>query len=321
MCLNMLMPNTVAANPVKPTQNQTHHVRTFFASIAGTIAVYLIISSVSIIWLNQTISNTSVYVNTVAPLVQKPAIQNFIAQKVANEIVDNVPMQNLVEALLSYNQLNPNQSAIQVKNQLNSIIESDVLGIVKSTSFANLWRNTNQTAHSELISQINSDSDQLELDLSPTINGVINELKSSQLSAVANQIVINPNSGKLDIKGSGVSKVHHYYKLFQEGTVAIIVAAVIAIILAIWLSVHHAKTARRILIGTGILALLQALLLEAPAYININNSNQVTQNAAKAFALAIFHNLQLASLIIGIVCIVAALGSKLFSHLSHKQGK
>jgi hypothetical protein len=312
------MPNTVAANPVPPPPIHSHHVRTFFASIAGTIAVYLIIASVSIIWLNQTITNTSVYVNTVAPLVEKPAIQNFIAQKVATEIVDNAPLQNLAATLLTYSQLNPNQTAAQVKSQLTTIIESDVLAIVRSSSFAALWRNTNQTAHAQLISQLNSGSNQLQLDLSPAINGVINELKSSQLSPIASQISINPNSGKLDIKNSGVAKAHRYYKLFQEGTIAVVAAAILAIILAVWLSVHHAKTARRILIGTGILSLLQALVLEAPALIKFKGTDTISQNAAKVFVVAIVHNLLIASLIIGIICIMVAIGSKIYSHLRRK---
>ena len=306
--------NTKTQNPV---QSKSHKVRTFFSAIAGIIAIYLILASVTVVWLNQTLTNTNTYVNTVAPLVKKPAIQSFIAQKVSDQIINNAPTQNLATTLLPASELSANQTPSQIKSMLSPVIQSDVLQIVKSNSFATLWKNTNQTANAELVSQLNGNSGQVQLDLSPAVNGVINELKASQLSPVANKISISPNTGKLDIKNSGVSKVHHYYKLFQAGTIAIVVCAVLAVLLSILLSIHHAKTIRRILVGVGILALLQALALEAPRYITTKGMDQVTQNAVRAFAEAIFHNLQLANLILGIVCILGAIGSKVYVKYRH----
>ena len=65
--------------------------------------------------------------------------------------------------------------------------------------------------------------------------------------------------------------------------------------------------------GIGIISLLQALILEAPAFINLKDNDPVTNNAIKAFAEAIFHNLLIANLVIGIVCIVAAISSKIYA--------
>ena len=302
-------------NTPNPATPKSHKVRTFFASIAGIVAIYLIFSSIAIIWLNQTITNTSVYVNTVAPLVTKPAIQNFIAQEVTNDIVSSAPTQNLANALLSPSELNASLSDSQLVALIKPVLQSTVLQIVRSASFAALWRNTNQTAHAELISQLNNNSNQLDLNLNPAINGVINELKSSRLSTIASQVSVSPNTGNLDIKNSGVSKVHRIYKLFQEGTIALLVIALLFFGLSIWLSVHHAKTLRRILIGSGILALIQALILEAPAVIPLKGSNQITQNAIRAFAEAILHNLQLANLLIGVIFILIAIASKIYSKL------
>lgn len=300
------------------TQTKTHKVRTFFAAIAGIVAIYLILASITVIWLNQTLTNTSTYVSTVTPLVTKPAIQNFISQKVTTQLLSNAPVQNLATALLPASELNGTQTTVQLEALLKPVIESDVLQIVQSPSFSTLWINTNKTAHAQLISQLNNNSGQITLDLSPAINGVISELKATQLGSLANKINVSPNAGKLDIKSSSISKVHHFYKLFQEGTVAIVIVTILAIGLSIWLSVHHAKTARRILFGTAILSLVQALLLEVPRLVTLPNSNQATQAAAKAFIEAIFHNLQIASLVVGVVCLVAAVGSKLYVKYHHK---
>ncbi|HUC79214.1 MAG TPA: hypothetical protein VMQ58_03150 [Candidatus Saccharimonadales bacterium] len=292
---------------------QTHKLRTFFAAIAGIVAIYLILASVTVVWLNSTVTNTSDYVNTVAPLVKKPAIQNFVAEKVTDQLLSNAPLQDLANSLLPASDLANNPSVAQIKAQLQPIIQSTVLQIVQSQSFATLWRNTNQTAHAALINQINNNDGQIQLNLHPAITGVVNDLRGTKLNVVATKVTIKPDTGVLNIKSTGISKVHRYYKLFQTGTIAIVIAAILSAILAVWLSIHHSKTARRILIGVGVISLLQALLLEAPTFVNLKGNDPVTQDAIKAIAEAILHNLQLASLIVGIICILAAIASKVYS--------
>jgi hypothetical protein len=304
---------SIQTNKQNPSQIQTHKIRTFFASIAGIIAIYLILASVTVIWLNRTLTNTPTYVSTVAPLVKKPAIQNFIAQKVTNQILQNAPTQDLANSLLSPSELSGKPTPNQLKAKLTPIINADVISIVSTESFATLWKNTNTTAHEQLINQLNSNSGEVQLNLNPAITQVVNELKSSKLSSVAPNITVSSTTGNLDIKNSGLKKAHRYYKLFQEGTVAIVVAAILMAALAVWLSVNHAKTIRRILMGVGILALLEVLILEIPQILTLGGTDQTTEGAARAFSAAIFHNLIIANLILGILCIGGAIGSKLYS--------
>jgi hypothetical protein len=77
-----------------------HRVRTTFASLFGILAVLLIMSSVVSIWLNRTLTDTNTFVGVIAPLAQKPEIQNFVAQKASEELVKNAPTQDLANALL-----------------------------------------------------------------------------------------------------------------------------------------------------------------------------------------------------------------------------
>lgn len=296
------------------TQIKTHKVRTFFASIAGIVAVYLVLASMTVVWLNRTLTDTTTYVNTVAPLVTKPAIQNFVSQKVTEQLLNNVSPQDLAAALLPAAQLTGAQTTDQLKTLLEPVIKANVLQIVQSPSFALLWRTTNQTAHASLVSQLNdSSTEQLTLDLTPTINGVIAELKTTQLSSVIDKINVTPDAGKLTIKNSNLPRFRQYYELFQAGTIAIVVVTILALTLAIGLSVHHAKTVRRILFGVGILALFQALILAAPSFVSLPGNDPVTQGAAKAVVQVLVQNLLIASLVVGGVCIVAAVSSKLYA--------
>jgi hypothetical protein len=307
--------------PKEPhTVVKKHKVRSFFSAVSAIAGIYLILSSISVIWLNRTLTNTPTYVDTVAPLVTKPAIQKYIAQEVTTAILKNSPTQNLASALLPTSEAASNLNVNQLNDLMRPIIEADAVKIVQSPSFASLWRNTNETAHAAFISQLNNNSGEIDLNLSPAITGLINELNTSQLSALAGHISVTPNTGKIAIKSNNIVQAHHYYRLYEASTYGVVIAAAIAIGLAILLSSKRAQLARRILLWTGILALFQASVLSTPSFLSFSGNNVITKDAVKAFAQAIFHNLLIANLVIGIICVAAGAGSMIYIHLKkHKK--
>ncbi len=321
----MVMVNTTKNTPTKNSSKvpaktpvvQHHRVRTFFASIAGAIAVYLILASVTVVWLNRTLTDTNTFVATVGPLASKPAVQNFVAEKVADQIVQNAPTQDLANQLLPASQIK-GQTPDAIRRQLESVVQSSVRQIIASPSFQTLWENTNRSAHAALVSQLNNANvSSISLDLSPAINGVVTELKTTQLKPIAKAIKIKPDTGKLDIKSDKISRIHDYYQKFKEATLAIVALAALMVALTIWLSVHHGKTARRILMSTGVLAIVQGLALTAPSVVKLPGNDVAAQAAARAIAGSLLHNLQIASFAIGAVCIIAAVGSMLYVKYRH----
>jgi len=307
----------MANNPKAKAASQTphsHKVRTFFASVFGVIGVYLIISSISVIWLNQTLTNTNVYVKTVSPLVTKPAIQNFIAAKVADQITKNAPVQDIAASFLPPSVI-ASEPSTQIQQQVNKVIQQNVLKVIQSPNFATLWESTNRAAHQAVVQQLNSGNlTSITLDLSPAINGVVSDLKTTQLApAVAHINLAGKNNGVIVIKSKNLAHIHQYYQWFKEGTLAVVLLAILAVAASIWLSVHHGKTARRILFASGILLILQGLILEAPAFITVPSGDPTMEAAAKAFAGVLVHNLQVASLALGVIFVIAAVGSKLYA--------
>jgi hypothetical protein len=301
------------SKPQTPQTTQPHHrVRTFFASLFGILAISLVLSSLVIVWLNRTLTDTNTYVKTVAPLATKPAVQVFIAQKASDELVKNAPIDDLAKALLPAGQ-DSGKTVDQLKLLLQPIIYNNVLKVVQAPAFVTLWENTNQTAHAAFIKQINSGSPSITLDLNPTVTGVINQLKTTQLAQFSDKIDTKPDSAKIDLAGSGIEKAHKYYQDFQKATWFIVALTTLCLVLAVIISVHHLKTLRRMLFGTGILTLLFAFSIWATSYISVGNSNDlVTKNAIVAIVQTLLHNLQLASVIIGVVCIAGGVGLKIY---------
>ena len=306
--------------PTNTTTTKPHHpVRTVFASLLGALAVLLILFSVFAVWLNRTLTDTPTYVAVVGPLATKPEIQNFVATKVSEALVKNAPTQDLANALLPNDPQKAAKTNEQLKVALEPVVYKNVMQVVSSEQFATVWQNTNQTAHAELVKQLSSDSDQLTLDLHPILINVVGQLKTTQLGQFSDQIEISPDAGKLNLKSSGIDKAHSYYKLFQRATIAIVVAAIAAFALAIVISVDHAKTLRRILMMTGVSSLLVAFAVQLPSLIIIKGTGDVTQKAIVVITQSTLHNLQLASIIIGVLCIAVAVGSKIYSKAHTKK--
>lgn len=294
-------------------QPQKHHVRTAFASLLGVIALALILASILAGWLNRTLIDTNLYVKAVAPLAAEPEVQNFVAQKTSDSLLKKPgSAQGLAPLFLKPEEIKaktPDQLAVSVEQS----IKESVLQVAGSEQFATLWRETNRSAHTQLISQINSSSNELTLDLQPLVVGALDQLKNTKLKPIAASIPVQPATGKLNIKGTAFDKANKFYNTLQKGTVAVILIALAAAAASVWLSVHHLKTLRRIFLGTGILALLLALGLQSVSLFKYSKDDPVAQAAGVAMAKTLFHNLQLTALVIGLVCVGMAVASKFYS--------
>ncbi len=317
------MPNqtkTPSANTVSRVPKVHHRIRTVLAALFGILAVVLILSSLVSVWLNRTLTDTPTYVAAVAPLATKPDIQSFVAQKISDELVKNAPTQELANALLSPSQI-AGQTPQQLKILLQPVVYNTVLTTVRSPSFAELWKNTNQTAHAQLTSQLNSNSSIVSLDLTPVLVSVTDQLRTTPLGDIGSQAKISPNAGKVNLQGSGIYQARTTYQRFKQSTILVIILTLVAIALSVIISVHHIKTIRRILMGSGIICLFLAASIQLPLLITVKGSDLTTQKAAAVMIQTIFRNLQLASLVLGFVLVSAALASKIFDVVRAKSAK
>jgi hypothetical protein len=314
------MPDKNNNTPPTDTTTSTHHpARTFFASLFGFFAVLLIMSSIISIWMNRTLTDTNTFVAVIAPLATKPEVQNFVAQKASEQLVKNAPTQELSNVLLPEGTRASAETDAQLKALLQPIIYNNVLKIVASPTFAAVWKDTNQTAHAALVSQLSNDSGNLSLDLNPLITDVVSQLKTTDLAQVSDQITVSPDAGKVNLQNSGIDKAHSYYTAFKRSTIVVVIAALICTGAAIALSVHHLKTVRRILLGTGVAALLLAGSIQVPSLVAIKLTDASSQKVVVVIIQSLFHNLQIASLITGVVCITVAIGIKVYEKLTTKK--
>lgn len=302
------MPSTPAIHT-----GHTNRARTYLAALCGTVALFLIMASVMAVWLNRTLTDTDTYAKTVAPLAADPDIQDFFATKATDTLLQNAPPEEVAKAVLTPAEIagkTPDQ--LQAESRLK--VHNAVRNIINDENFQSLWLSNNLSIHSQLVSQLQSETDELKLDFSPLVRGVVKQIENSELAPVSQKLILPDDVGQVSLKGGPVDSVRQYYDMLKAATIIIVILTVAAVVGCVVLSIHHWRTVRRILVGSGLLTLGLAAALQAPTLL-MGAGRTPEQSAALAIAGTLFHDLQFFLVVFGISCIVVAIGSKVYAVL------
>ncbi len=286
-----------------------HYVRTIVSSIFGVIALWLIILSILVVWLNRTITDTNTYVSTVTPLASQPAVKDFIRQKIDEQITKSVSDSDLAQQLLTSSQIQGKTNG-KLHNLVITQVNKQVETVLNSSRFVTLWRDTNRTAHRQLVSQLNSGSPEITLDFTKTLTGTLELLGSTRLAPVVGNLQIDSGQAVIKLKSSEITSIHKAYKQFQQATILVILAAITASSLAVIISVHHMRTLRRIGLMVGIsLVIIFAVLSYAP-YIKFGGTDPASAELIKTVMSTLLRTLRLTTIITAIVLLIGVAGSK-----------
>jgi hypothetical protein len=298
-----------AKTPTLPTTH--HYLRTPTAGFFGMVAMVLVSASILTVWANRTLTDTNTYVQTVGPVIQRPELQEFVAQKVTDQLLESAPTADVAAQLLPADQV-AGKTPEQLKLLLSPVIHDSVVQILSSPRLSEVWKSTNQSAHAEVISRLDANAPEITLDLSPLVDTVLVEMKQTKLAPVADKIDLKPSAAKIDLKGSSIEKLRTAYRSLKTGTLQLLLVTLVCLGLSVWISVHHIKTLRHILTGTGVSALLTAGLIALPSVVSLPAKNAATGRLVAALAGTLLHGLQVACLVLGVIFIAGAIGTKVY---------
>src|SRR5262245_5983143 len=142
--------------------NEAGHRSTAARGLRWTAAVALLViaavlgaASVVAGFVRGQLLNTDRYVETVAPLVRDPAVQDAIAARLTDVIVTQLNLTRLTQQLADA--LEQRGAPTQLDglvgpavNGLTSFIHDQVRTVVASDQFADVWNTANRVAHSEI---------------------------------------------------------------------------------------------------------------------------------------------------------------------------
>ena len=310
----------MSKNQTRPkTKAKKHVLRTLIAALLGTAASLLVIVSVLIVWANQSLLNTDTYVSTVAPLASSPALKSYVVGQLSDNIIKMLPLPQSAPLLLPADEIS-GRTPTEITTEVKAVINQSLDQVINAPAFKQLWINSNRSLHASLISQLDANDPTINLDLRPTLLALLQQLGQTKLAPFAQPQALPASAGQVVISGNKLIKIHKSYVLFQRATWAIVALTIVLIVLAFWVSVHHQKTIRRIMVFTGALCLIIGLALSAPSVIGGSIASHGTNTViAVDIVKLLIRRLQLSFLIIGAVLIVGAIVSKIVSHYHSSQ--
>jgi hypothetical protein len=236
-------------------------LRATTAAVLITVGCVLAPVSVLAIWTANQVSDTSRYVANVAPLINDPAVQRVLTDKLTTEITSRLDVQGLthqaatalddrgltrVASLL-------NSFAVPLSGAVDGFIHTQVAKIVASPQVATLWTQLNEVAHAQIVKVLSGQgggaitvaNDQVTLDLGPFIKVVQTDL--GKRFPIINQIPpVHPSFVLFEAKN--LSKAQAGYRLINDLKYVLPVLT----LLFLGLGVYLARRRRRALIAASL---------------------------------------------------------------------
>jgi hypothetical protein len=216
------------------------------------IAALLVTVSVVARYARGEIIDTNKYVATVAPLASDPAVQDAIATRVRNEVIEKIDVPKLINELAAATG-RPNAPAIAsaiagpVNGSVENLVHSKVQEFVRSPQFETLWVNANTAAHAQLsgvltgsgTDVIKAEGDQITLEVGPIVNQVKQKLIDSGFSVASSIPTVSLQVPVMTVQN--VSRIQSYIRLLDNLATWLPLAALVLLALGIWLAPGHRR--------------------------------------------------------------------------------
>jgi len=143
---------------VSARTSDQHFGRKFGAVVLIVLGAVLFGIAVSAVWLNRTVMDETRWVNTVAPLAQNVAIQDYVATKASDTIVANVDIQGYVNQALAKLPQQAQILSTPITGAIDNFIRQSATKVVRSDQFYNVWIQMNRYGHKAFIVAITDKS-------------------------------------------------------------------------------------------------------------------------------------------------------------------
>ncbi|WP_329302069.1 hypothetical protein OG410_30830 [Streptomyces sp. NBC_00659] len=206
-------------------RREHHRVRSTFAVVLVLLAALLTPLSAVAAWSSDLIGNTDRYVSTMKPLASDPDVQDAVAKRVTDAVMQHVDVQSLLESVAPADRpvltkaIGPLSGPIT--SGLTDFVHTVALRFVSSDAFATLWTELNRRAHAAVDKALTGSGggavkltdDAVVIDLAPVIDQVKQSLVDQGLALAAKIPQVHTNFTVLT--SDSIGKAKKIYRLLQ----------------------------------------------------------------------------------------------------------
>ena len=299
--------------------------RAFFATILIVLGCVLAPIAVVGVWAGNQITDTGRYVATVQPLIDDPAIQNVLTDRITNEITSQLNLTGLINQATAQLQTRglPRISTLlttfgpQITSAVTGFIHSTVHTVISSQAMAKAWVQVNTVAHQAVVKLLSgqgggtltSANGQITLNLGPLIAVVKQDLVARGFGLASNIPNVNPTVALFQAKDLG--KAQAGYRLVSD--LKIVLPILVLVLLAAGVFTARGRRRALIVVGLGVAAsmvvLAIGLLIARTIYLNSVPPSVLPADAAAAAFDALVHFLREGLRVVLAVGLVIAIGA------------
>jgi len=299
--------------------------RAFFATILIVLGCVLAPIAVVGVWAGNQITDTGRYVATVEPLINDPAIQNVLTDRITNEIINQLNVTGTVDqaaAQLQSRGLTRISTLLttfgpQITSAVTGFVHSTVHTVISSQAMANAWVQVNTVAHQAVVKLLSGQGNgtltntngQITLNLAPLIAVVKQALEQRGFALASHIPIVNATVPLFQAKQLG--KAQAGYRLVSDLKIVLPILALV--LLAAGVFTARGRRRALIVVGLGVAAsmvvLAIGLLIARTIYLNSVPSSVLPTDAAAAAYDALVHFLRQGLRVVLAVGLVIAIGA------------
>ncbi|MET9730885.1 hypothetical protein ABZZ79_09535 [Streptomyces sp. NPDC006458] len=257
----------IAALEAERLPPRHHRVRAFFSAVLIFLGCVLAPLSLVAAWTSSIVGDTSRYVDTVAPLASDKDVQNAVANRVTDAVMQHLDLPDLLSGVAPPDRPLVDKALGKVGDSLESAVKSFVHdkaeAVVASDTFERIWTEANRRIHSAVDEALTGSGegtiqltdDTVTVDLGPVVEQVKKRLVDSGLTVAAN--IPEIHTSITVVKSDDIGKVKTYFRLLQLLGFWLPVISVLLVAAGVYLSAHR----RKVLVAAALCFAFAALVL------------------------------------------------------------
>ncbi|SMQ21609.1 hypothetical protein SAMN06272771_7569 [Streptomyces sp. Ag82_O1-12] len=146
------------------------HRRARRAGSSLLLVLTLLLAPLAVVaaWVQDTVSDTDRYVETVAPLASEPAVQDVVIKRLTDQVVKNVDVKAVTDALVrTLQDAGAPPRAVDgaaslegpLRDAVRTVVDRTVTGVITSDAFQQVWEGANRRSHAAVVNMLTGDRD------------------------------------------------------------------------------------------------------------------------------------------------------------------
>ncbi|MFD6171792.1 hypothetical protein [Streptomyces coeruleorubidus] len=274
-------------------------VRRAGSAVLLLLALLLVPLAVVAAWVQDTVSDTDRYVETVAPLASEPPVQEVVINRLTDRVVENVDVKAVTDSLTRALQdagapprVVEGAESLEgpLRNAVRTVVDRTVTRVITSDVFQQVWEGANRRSHAAVVNMLTGDrqgalraeGDTVRLD----VGAVVDEVRERLVDAGFDKAAAIPDTDRTItlFQAEELGKAQDTMRLLDILGTWLPVLTVVLAALAVWTNPAHRVMLMITATGVGVMmvVLLVALAVVRRVYLDSVPPTALPTDAAAA---------------------------------------